>query len=472
MHARSIVLALTLLASCASTSPAPAFRDVAGTVKQRTGHRLRWSQATDDDKKVDDAVAQLLAKPLTVDGAVQVALLRNLEIQAIYEDLSVPQADVVQAGLLSNPIFSAAMTTAERENISPNLILGITESFLDALLIPAKKQVAAAELDAVKFRVGNDVLDLAARVSKAYFVVVADRQTLILRHTIAEGEQASTELAQRQRDAGNVNDLTAASQRVLYDQARLDVVRAEAEHAAAREELTRLMGLWGAEVGWTSADRLPEVPGQEPPLEHLESRAIAERLDLSAMRSEVQTLNYAVNLAKSSRWTGVIDIGVDVARLNSGTIVVGPRGSIELPIFDQRQATIARLEARLRASEQMLAARAIEVRSEVRDARNRVLYARQAIDRYQRDVIPHREQVVALSQQQYDAMLLGVYQLIQAKQNEIASYREYIETVRDYWIAKTELQRATGGTRAGPPNPPAGPGFDQPLDDHSTHQHR
>jgi cobalt-zinc-cadmium efflux system outer membrane protein len=320
--------------------------------------------------------------------------------------------------------------------------------------------------------VGNAVLDLAARVGKAYFVVVAAEQTLSLRRTIAEAEQASTELTQGQRDAGNISDLTAASQRVLYDQARLEVVRAEAERASAREELTQLMGLWGGEVAWTSVDRLPEVPAQEPALEHLESRGVAERLDLAAIRSEIQALNYALNLAKTSRWTGSIDVGVDVARLNSGTIVVGPRGSIELPIFDQRQATIARLEARLRASEQLLAARAIEIRSEVRDARNRVLYARQAIGKYQTDVIPHREQVVALSQQQYDAMLLGVYQLIQAKQSEIAGYREYIDAVRDYWIAKTDLQRAAGGRRTAPATTPAAPSSDKPTEDHSTHEHR
>jgi cobalt-zinc-cadmium efflux system outer membrane protein len=41
-------------------------------------------------------------------------------------------------------------------------------------------------------------------------------------------------------------------------------------------------------------------------------------------------------------------------------------------------------------------------------------------------------------------MLLGVYQLISAKQNEVNTYREYIETVRDYWIARADLERAVG----------------------------
>jgi cobalt-zinc-cadmium efflux system outer membrane protein len=187
------------------------------------------------------------------------------------------------------------------------------------------------------------------------------------------------------------------------------------------------------------------VPLTEPSVEHLESRAIAERLDLAALRQDVQTLHYALNLATTSRWTGIVDIGADVARLKDGQLVVGPRASIELPIFDQRQAPIARLEAHLRAAEELLQARAIEVRSEVRDARSRLLYARGVIERYRSEIIPTREALVLLSQQQYSAMLLGVYALIQVKQSEVNAYREYIEAVRDYWIARGDVERAIGG---------------------------
>jgi cobalt-zinc-cadmium efflux system outer membrane protein len=238
-------------------------------------------------------------------------------------------------------------------------------------------------------------------------------------------------------------------------------VNAEADLASARERLTRLLGLWGTEAGWRTVDRLPDLPASEPPLEHLESRAVAERLDLSAIRQQVQTLSYALHLAKTSRWTGLLDIGADVARLKDGNIVVGPRASIELPLFDQRQAPIARLEAQLRISGDLLASRAIEVRSEVRDARNRLLYARQTVERYRQFIVPTREQLVALSLEQYNAMLLGVYQLIQAKQGETNAYRGYIEAVRAYWTARVEVERAIGGRlpapAAGPANAPERP---------------
>jgi cobalt-zinc-cadmium efflux system outer membrane protein len=468
-----------LLAGCASTSATPGFRDVASTVSHRTGHAVRWNHATPEDKELEQAVRNLLGKPLTADGAVQVGLLRNPRLQATYEELSVAQADVVQAGLLSNPVFSADITTAERDALSPNLIGGVTQSFLDLLLIPAKHSIAASQFDEVRYRVSDEVLSFDAQVRSAFFVVVGAEHGLTLRRAIAGAEKTSLELTRRQRDAGNANELALASERALAQQADLDVVDAEAEVLAARERLTRLMGLWGTEAAWTAIDRLPDLPPSEPPLEHLESRSVADRLDLAALRQQAQTLQYAAHLAKTSRWTGPLDVGLDVARLKNGSVVVGPRASIELPIFDQRQATIARLEAQSRAAEDLLAARAIEVRSEVRDARNRMLSARDRVERLRTELIPTREQVVAYSQQQYDAMLLGVYQLIAAKQAETAAYRASIEALRDYWVARVELERAIGGRLppvagpvAGGAKPASAPPPPSPAPDDHAHHHQ
>ncbi len=80
----------------------------------------------------------------------------------------------------------------------------------------------------------------------------------------------------------------------------------------------------------------------------------------------------------------------------------------------------------------------------MRQARNRLVAARTTIDYYAKTLVPLRERIVALSQEHYNAMLLGVYQLLQAKQNEINTYREYIEVVRDYFIARADLERAIG----------------------------
>ena len=129
-----------------------------------------------------------------------------------------------------------------------------------------------------------------------------------------------------------------------------------------------------------------------------------------------------------------------------GGRVTGPFFALGLPIFDQGQAQIARLEGLVRRSRQDAAALAIEIRSEVRDIRNRLLMSRNVAEHYRTVVIPLREEIVALTQRHYNFMLVGVFQLLEAKRDEISAYRNYIETVRDYWMARTDLERAVGGS--------------------------
>jgi cobalt-zinc-cadmium efflux system outer membrane protein len=440
-------LAFAALAlGCASTSPEPAFRDVAKDVQARSAQRIQWAQGGTEDKDIERAADAILARELRVEDAVQVAILLNKNLAATYEELGIAQADLVQAGLLRNPSFSIGMSAAERDNLDPNLIFGVTESFLDVFLVPARKKIAESELEQTKKRVGDAVLALAGEVRAAFFTLQGAQQIALMRKIVADAAQASADIAARQAEAGNMNELALASEEAQREQARLDLARAEGDVLKAREGLTRLMGVFGVRTQYKIAARLPELPNDEPPLDHLETRAIAQRLDLAALREEVQTLTYALRLVEQSRVTGAFAVGADVARLkSSGQVVVGPRADIELPLFDQRQAAIARLEAQLRLSEARLHARAVEARSEVRSARDRVVLARRVARHAKEVMIPLREKVVRLSQEQYDAMLLGVYQLLAAKQAEVAAYREYIEAVRDYWLARSDLERAVGG---------------------------
>jgi cobalt-zinc-cadmium efflux system outer membrane protein len=467
--AGAALLALTTLAGCASTSAAPAFRDVADAVEARSGHRPRWDQNSAEDKQAEAAIERLLSRELTVDAAVQVALLGNPALRSTFEDLAIGQADLVQAGLLKNPVFGVGATAWEQEHIDPNLFFTVEQDFLDLVTMPMRKRVAATELEATKLRVADRVLELSAEVRKAFYEAQASEQVLAMRRLVREAAEASAELAQRQHEAGTMNDLAYNTELGLASQVRLDLKKSEGEAAVAREHLTRLMGVWGARTGWKLGPKLPELPREEVPLERLESVAVDKRLDVAAARRELQAIDYTLSLAKTMRWTGFVNVQVEAARLRGGQdfgpraprIGFGPSASIELPLFDQKQAFLARLEALKRQSEQRLRALSIDSRSEVRAARARLVTARAVVEEYGGVLVPLRENIVKYSQEQYDAMLLGVYQLLQAKQSEFATYREYIEALRDYWIARSDLERAAGsrlGPAAARPSapPPAG----------------
>jgi cobalt-zinc-cadmium efflux system outer membrane protein len=449
MHASgrqgAVAVLWAALAGCASTSPATAFRDVAQQTMAQGGHRVIWDRNTVEDQQTAKAIDELLAHQLTADAAVQVALLASPHLRSTFEDLSVAQADLVQAGLLKNPVFTIGRTAWESEHINPNIFASVEQDFLELVTMPMRKRLAATQLETAKLEVADEVLKLSSEVRGAFYEAQAAQQVAAMRRMVSEAAQTSADLAGRQADAGNMSELSLSSERGLASQARLDLRRSETDAALARERLGKLMGVWGARTLWRLGERLPELPKREVSLARLESTAIGQRLDVAAARRELQSLQYASSLASTTRWTGVISVDVQAGRLRgSRRIALGPSVSLEIPLFDQRQAALARLDAFKRQAQDNLEALAIDVRSDVRSARVRLTAARAIVDEYRNVLVPLREDAVRLSQQSYDAMLLGVYQLIQAKQLEFQTYREYIEALRDYWIARSDLERAIG----------------------------
>jgi cobalt-zinc-cadmium efflux system outer membrane protein len=251
------------------------------------------------------------------------------------------------------------------------------------------------------------------------------------------------ELAERQHAAGNINDLVLANEQAAFQQAQLDLARSEADVLSERERLNRLLGL-EARATWRISDRLPDLPTEEFSPQDLEARALSESLDLAAARQEVIVLEQTLALIRRGVVPSV-SVGADTEREPDGTRLTGPNFEMELPVFDRRQAVLARTEAQLRQSRQRLSALETQIRSEVRTALDRVRISREVAERYRDVLIPLREKIVAESQKHYNFMLIGVFQLLQAKRDEINTYREYIEAFQDYWNGRAELERAIGG---------------------------
>jgi cobalt-zinc-cadmium efflux system outer membrane protein len=452
----SLALA-ALLPACASTSAAPAFRETSQLVEARIGRRIVWNQGGAADAAVEIRVRDLLSRDLSVDAAIQIALLNNKDLNALYEDLSIAQADLVQAGLLQNPTLAGGVTVpVAGQGVETGFGLGVAQDFLSLLLLPARKKIAGVELEATKLRVGAAVVRTSFDVQSAYYALLAAQQTYSMRQTVLEAGEAAMGLAEAQHAAGNTSDLDLVNEQTHCEQLRTDVKRSEADVVVARETLTRLLGLWGADAAFRVPSKLPDPPVTEASLEHLEGFAVARRLDLAAAHERTQAVSHAAAMARNFRLFGSATAGVDFERSPERYSAITPSASLDLPIFDQKQAAIARLDALVWQAQARERALAVDIRSEVRAARGRLVAMRDVVDRYAKVVVPLRERVVSLSQEQYNAMLLGAYQLLAAKQNEVNAYREFIEALRDYWIARADLEKAVGGAiPSGPPVTPS-----------------
>lgn len=443
MKGCALLLSSLLAFGCASVVKERGHDDVAGIVHERTGYNTRWDKGPPSDEQIATWVDALLRNGVTRDRAVEIALVNNPSLQATYEELGVSQADMVQAGLLSNPTLGGSVGFPLRGHREYEASL--TQNFLDIFVLPLRKRVAREQFIADTLRVAHETLQVATNVRKAVAAYQAQARMVELQRSIVQASQAAAELATGQHEAGNINDLSLTQERSAYEQAALDLEHDELALVEAREELNRALGLWGRRTSWTLAEPLPELPSEDPPLQHLESRAIAQRLDVDAARKQSLLLWNAVHLAKSSRYFGFIEVGVHTHKDPDGARLLGPTLSLELPIFDQRQALIARLEAQYRQAERRLTGLAVNARSEVRTAHARLLSARRVVDRYRTTLLPLRETAVEQAQLQYNAMQIGLYELLAAKQAQITSYRAYIDVVREYWATRADLEMSVGG---------------------------
>src|SRR5882724_149577 len=432
------------LVGCAHVDPNPAFRELANTVHLRTGKRVQWNRGSAEDAQAQAAVASLLSRSLTADSAVQVALLNNHNLQATYEELGIAQADLVEAGLLRNPIF-----TFDRRFPGQAMDVDLLKEFIDILLLPLRKRIAAAQFEAAKLRVGHEILKTAAEVRAAFYEHQGDEELIDLRKTVADATERSAETALRMQQAGNLKNLDLATEQASHAQAKIELAKAQSEAVQTREKLSKLMGAFGAQTNWTVASRLPELSGGEVSTSQVESRAIQQRLDLAAARQEFIAQARSLGIARADAILQQAEFGAHYEREISGEYAVGPSVNVPIPIFNQGQAAVARSSAKLRRSEQRYLALAADIRSDVRAARDKMLLSRRQVEYFKSTALPTRMRVTEESQLEYNAMQIGPFQLLQAKQEEVKTGAESVEALRDYWVARSELEKAVGGSLTG-----------------------
>jgi cobalt-zinc-cadmium efflux system outer membrane protein len=398
-----------------------------------------------ESKELANAVGMLLETNLTAQSAVALALLNNRSLQAEFEEIGISQAELAQASRLRNPEIAGSWRFPDRPPGRADVEYSAAGDFLDLLTLPARKKIAARNLEQTKLRVAYEVLRLAHEVQTAFYTLQAREQFVKRLNATVQLNEAAADLSRRQYDAGNINDLELHNQQAAHAQARLDFAQARTQTRVERERLNRLLGLWGKQTDWKLADELPSLPEKELPLENLESLAVGQRLDLAAARNQAQAVGNALQLKSTTRFLPGVIVGVDTERNTDGQRVTGPTLSLELPLFDQGQPAVARLAARYRQAQRSFEALAVNVRSEVREARDALVAARDAAEYFQKILLPQRQRILRETLLQYNAMQKSSYELLAAKEREQVAERGYIETLRDYWIARGELERAVGG---------------------------
>lgn len=444
---RSIILAAcgaVLLAGCASVPREAGFSEVRDTVAERADAEVRWHRGT-ADAETEAAVAALLADSLTADAAVQIALLNAPALQALYEDLGVARADLVQAGLLRNPVFGAHPRWP-LDGGTPELAFSVAFDFLGVLALPMRRAVAASAFEAAHLRATEAVLAHAAATRIAFVRALAAEQEVELMQQVVVATEAGFVAAQRLREAGNIRRLDLLQEQALYEQSRLDLEAAELRAAERRERLARAMGLWGEAVQVPLAGRLPDPPDDEPDLnDAVERRAVEASLALAAARADAEAVARRAGVADFESVLNTLELGAEVERESDGEWLLGPDVKVRLPLLDTGRARRDGARSALRAELARLEATAVDVRSAARTARARLAASRRQALHLRRVVLPLRSELTAEMQLQYNAMQVGVFHLLETRRREIEAGRAYLDALAAYHEARTELDLVLQG---------------------------
>ena len=426
------LLLIVVLTGCVSVPRDGGLSEVQQTFRERTNIAIGSGD-----------VEQLLAGELTADEAVAISLTNNPRLNVILSELDVARADLLDATTISNPILEFEWRVPKRP-YNPFEVT-IAQSILDLVQLPRRRAVGRAVFEAAKSRVAAEVLAVAAGVRDDYYALLASTQRLAASRTATEAARTAAELALRQHSAGNITDLELEHHQAAYEQAKVTLSRDEEELLVLREALLRGMGLRDASVEWTLAADFPPLPEREPEIGEID--LAARRLDLIVATRELDALRQSLGLARLES-IGEIVVDLHREREPEGEITTGPGIEVPIPIFNRGTARRARARAELTRAEQNLLALSVEAASHVRVARERLLAARARVEYYRDVIVPRRTRIVELTKLEQNAMLLGLYDVLRARQDETEARRELADVQREYWQARNEFERAVNGVGA------------------------
>lgn len=414
----------------------------------------------------------ILASGLTADKAVQVALLNNRGLQAAFAELAMIEAESVEAGLPPSPTISLGRTTATLISSTPAVgaILEIERHVLVNLLtlatLPKRRQIAEQRFRQAQLRAAEAVLRIAADTRRAYFRAVAPAQTVVFLEEAKSAAEAASEVAKRLGETGALNKIDQAREHVFYADLGAQLAAAKLRRRSDRERLKiRLMGLWGKDANLRTPARLPSLPARPEALDNIEAEAIEKRIDLAIARMDLDILAKSYGLTRSTRFLNVLEISGRSIFEREKVSTLLPDGDVEfertktrfrgfdlefpIPLWDFGEARTRKAEETYLQAVHRLAERAVNVRSEVREAYAGYRGSYDIAVHYQREVIPLRKIISDETMLRYNAMLADLSVLLIDARARIMSNIAAIEAQRDFHIAKADMRVAIIGGGVG-----------------------
>ncbi len=388
LNCASIIVVVAIV-GCVSLDPSADFDEAMTLVEQRSGWRPDWNAPW--SSSIDAWEGETA---LSVDQAVTIALRNNRPIRAALEGIASARADLVQSGLLPNPVLSATFGSGiNGASGATSVSISLVQQLTDLWIRPARKDAAASALREQILGVSDDALRLVADVRQAHAGLIYAQRAIALTQSHRELVDRSIEITEQRIAAGVASQLDVNRLHQLRLALEAELTLQELDLAKQKRELLEVLGRAESAANWQAQDDNQSI--QAWSYELLESDlmklAALQRLDVAAARKAYESKRHELTVANLGSLPDV-EAGAAFERDEDRREELGPEFDIEIPIFDNNKANVAKAMSQLRQAEieadQVLQRAVTQTRTAWLDARANLEL-----------VIFYRERVIALAQE-------------------------------------------------------------------------
>ncbi|MEI1247576.1 TolC family protein [Rhizobium aouanii] len=435
------------------------FPSVANKTATVTAKETVWIQNQNQARSAAAQVKSLLArtKPVDVETAVQIALLNNKGLQAAYADLGDSAADAWQSTMFLNPTVSIGTTGIGTPGLQAfKTIEGMIATNILALATKNRDMaIADTRFRQAQLTAAVKTLQVAADTRRGWITAVASWETVGQLQRAQATTDAASELAEKLGETGAMTKGAQAREHVFVAELAGETAKARLSARLAKEELTRLMGLWGSDLDYQIPNSLPPLPKSVIRRDTIEAEALRNRIDLQIPKLDLEATAKSYGLTEATRYVTDLEIltGFETEReIEDDETKTRTTAQVELefaiPIFDTGKARMRKSELAYMRAANLLAEKAVNVRSEARSAYEAYRSNYDIARHYRNSVVPLRTKVEEESLLTYNGMISNTFELLTDTRDKINSILLSVNAKRDFWLAEADLAPAIygGGT--------------------------
>lgn len=435
----SAIIVLSLSA-CTSIPKDGGLSDVNSLVEDKLNAGVQLPSLSNENQFTREDVNRLIAEPLSLTDAERLSVGLNPMMKVKLYEVGIAEADYAQAGRMENPGFSYGRFSGQDYDASILFDIG------GVILMPLKRQLESRRLESARYRAAADVLEHIADTRRSWISAVAAKQQTALLQKALESAEAGNNLTRQMSALGHSSIIEAADSEIFLSGMRTALSRQKLAESAARESLIRQLGLWGQQArSLKLPDRLPELPENSIEIESVEGQAIENRLDVRMANMNIEALAKNLKLTRLNPFFSAIELGPTMEN-SDGEINRGFELEFRIPIFDMGGIKTQKAKSIYEQAQAQAEVTAISAASSARQALTSYRSSLEIAKHYRDTVLPLRDRVSQEQLLMYNGMLISVFDLLDDLRSAMNIESSYVNAIKDFWIADTNLQQALTGS--------------------------